>query len=130
LIGARVRALGPRALAFSGACWRTLGPRALASFGGRRLACERALMGLGAWAVVVLVPSVSAACAVCTAGRDEENQMAFLLSTLGMSLMPLVAIGTLVFVVWRRFQKLEAENERSESNAPRVPHEAPSSTQG
>jgi hypothetical protein len=58
---------------------------------------------------LVLSPSFAQACAVCTAGRDEENQLAFLLSTIGMSLMPLLAIGTLVFVLWRRVKKLEAE---------------------
>jgi hypothetical protein len=63
------------------------------------------LLGL----IVQVSPSVSQACAVCTAGRDEENQLAFLLSTLGMSLMPLFAIGTLVFVLWRRYKKLESE---------------------
>ncbi len=61
-----------------------------------------------AW-IVVSMPSVAAACAVCSAGKDEENAFAFLMSTIFMSLMPLLAIGTLVFVLWRRIQKLEAE---------------------
>ena len=59
-------------------------------------------------AAIVYSPSLAQACSVCTAGRDEENQLAFLLSTIGMSLMPLIAIGTLVFVLWRRIKKLEA----------------------
>jgi len=58
---------------------------------------------------VVLSPSIAAACSVCTAGRDEENAAAFLISTIFMSVLPLLAIGTLVFVLWRRIQKLEAE---------------------
>ena len=33
------------------------------------------------------------------------------MTTLFMSLMPLLAIGTLIFVLWRRIQKLEAERE-------------------
>jgi hypothetical protein len=61
-----------------------------------------------AWAIVQS-PRVATACAVCTAGRDEENQAAFLWSTLFMSLLPLMAIGTLVFVIRRRYKKLEAE---------------------
>jgi len=28
-----------------------------------------------------------------------------------MSLMPLVAVGTLIFVIWRRIRKLEAASE-------------------
>jgi hypothetical protein len=61
-----------------------------------------------AWLIVQL-PTVTQACSVCTAGRDEENAAAFLLSTIFMSLLPLIAIGTLVYVLWRRIQKLEAE---------------------
>ena len=65
-----------------------------------------------AWlTMIVYSPSIAQACSVCTAGRDEENQLAFLLSTIGMSLMPLIAIGTLVFVLWRRIKKLEAASE-------------------
>ncbi len=63
---------------------------------------------LVAW-LVVQSPSIAQACSVCTAGRDEENQEAFLISTVGMSLMPLIALGTLLFVIRRRYQKLEAE---------------------
>jgi hypothetical protein len=68
-------------------------------------------MGL-AWAVV-LSPAVAEACAVCTAGRDEENAFAFLMTTIFMSIMPLVGFGTLVFVLWRRMQKLEREREEA-----------------
>jgi len=58
---------------------------------------------------VSLWPVVASACSVCTAGRDEENQLAFLLSTIFMSLLPLIVIGTFVFVLWRRIRKLERE---------------------
>ena len=68
-------------------------------------------------ALVLLSPAIAEACSVCTAGRDEENQLAFLLSTIGMSLMPLIAIGTLVFVLWRRIQKLEAETNSARDAA-------------
>ncbi len=63
--------------------------------------------------LIVQLPAVATACSVCTAGRDEENQTAFLLSTVFMSLLPLIAIGTLVYVLWRRYQKLEAETMAS-----------------
>jgi len=74
----------------------------------------------GFWAVavawmVVHSPAIANACSVCSAGRDEENQTAFLLSTLFMSLLPLIAIGTLVYILWRRIQKLEAEATASSS---------------
>lgn len=47
------------------------------------------------------------ACAVCTAGREDESNAAFLVSTIFLSLLPLIALGTFVYVLWRRFQKLE-----------------------
>jgi hypothetical protein len=72
-----------------------------------------------AW-LIVYSPSVAQACSVCTAGRDEENQTAFLLSTLFMSLLPLIAIGTLVYVLWRRIQKLEAETLAASMASSRV----------
>jgi SNF family Na+-dependent transporter len=72
---------------------------------------------------LVSIPTIAEACAVCTAGRDEENALAFLLSTIGMSLMPLVALGTLVFVLWRRIQKLEAEGRTAA--AAKTPIESP-----
>lgn len=73
----------------------------------RTLVRKAAFVAL-AWLLVQL-PSVARACAVCTAGRDEENQLAFLLSTIFMSALPLLAVGTLVFVIWRRLRKLEDE---------------------
>ena len=73
---------------------------------------SRRLTGLAAacfaW-LVVLSPSIASACSVCTAGRDEENAAAFLITTIFMSVLPLLALGTFVYVLWRRFQKLEAE---------------------
>jgi hypothetical protein len=67
--------------------------------------------------LIVQLPRVAEACSVCTAGRDEENQTAFLLSTIFMSVLPLIAIGTLVYVLWRRIQKLEAETETTPSRS-------------
>ena len=70
--------------------------------------------------LIVQLPTVAQACSVCTAGRDEENAAAFLLSTIFMSLLPLIAIGTLVYVLWRRIQKLEAETLSSASTVRRA----------
>ena len=75
------------------------------------------LPGVVAW-LVLQAPGLAAACSVCSAGRDEENQAAFLLSTIFMSLLPLLVIGTFVFVLWRRIRKLEAEEGLSGEGAP------------
>jgi ABC-type transport system involved in multi-copper enzyme maturation permease subunit len=59
------------------------------------------------WLAWMAAPGLAAACSVCTAGRDEENQLAFLLSTIFMSVLPLLVIGTIVFVLWRRIRQAE-----------------------
>jgi hypothetical protein len=59
------------------------------------------------------------ACSVCTAGRDEENAAAFLISTIGMSLLPLIVIGSIVFVLWRRIQRFEAKRQAPRETASR-----------
>lgn len=85
-----------------------------------------ALRGLLAGALVTSVlatPRLAEACAVCTAGREEENQLAYLLTTIFMSLLPLLAVGTLIFVLWRRIRKLEAE--RGEAPREGTPIAAP-----
>lgn len=83
------------------------------------VALATAVVGL-----LVFLPSVASACAVCTAGRDEENAFAFLMTTIFMSIMPLAAVGTLIYVLWRRIQKLEAEREEAEPSGPAVRSEA------
>jgi hypothetical protein len=63
-----------------------------------------------AW-LIVQTPRVATACAVCSAGRDDEDAAAFLLSTIFMSLTPLIAIFTIVYLLYRRIRKFEAEQE-------------------
>ena len=65
------------------------------------------LVAAGFAAAILATPRMALACAVCTAGRDDESNAAFLVSTIFLSLLPLVALGTFVYVLWRRFQKLE-----------------------
>lgn len=66
-----------------------------------------------AW-ILVSAPRAALACAVCSAGRDDESNTAFLISTIFLSVLPLAALGTLVFVLWKRIQKLEVENSSAE----------------
>ena len=67
----------------------------------------RWMVAAGFTAVILATPRMALACAVCTAGRDDESNAAFLVSTIFLSLLPLIALGTFVYVLWRRFQKLE-----------------------
>lgn len=71
------------------------------------------------WALVA-APRMALACAVCSAGRDDESNAAFLISTIFMSVLPLAALGTFVFVLWRRFQKLEQTAATSIATSDRV----------
>lgn len=79
---------------------------------------------LAAWALVA-VPRLAAACAVCTSGREDESNTAFLISTIFLSLLPLAGLGTLVFVVWRRLRALEAGREPAAAAPPSVIASAP-----
>lgn len=65
------------------------------------------MVAAGFAAAILATPRMALACAVCTAGRDDESNAAFLVSTIFLSLLPLIALGTFVYVLWRRFQKLE-----------------------
>ena len=75
----------------------------------RPLTAMRALLASCMVWILVSAPQAALACAVCGAGRDDESNTAFLISTIFLSVLPLAALGTLVFVLWKRIQKLEAE---------------------
>jgi predicted Na+-dependent transporter len=75
----------------------------------------------GLWIALWLgLPRVASACAVCTTGRDDESNAAFLISTIFLSVLPLAALGTLVFVIWRRVRRLEAATGTTSSRAAAV----------
>lgn len=79
---------------------------------------------LQAIALTVVAPKLVQACAVCTTGREDENNTAFLISTIFLSLLPLAGLGTLVFVIWRRLRALEGEGRGIEA-APAAGASAP-----
>ena len=62
--------------------------------------------------LLAFTPELASACAVCSAGRDEENRFAFLIMTIFMSLTPLALIGGLVYWIRRRYLALEAHEAR------------------
>ncbi len=81
----------------------------------RRLA---ALAGAAAPGLALLLPRAAAACAVCTSGREDETQLAFLLTTIFMSILPLAIVGGGVWWLVRRSRQLNAEAERPERGFP------------
>ena len=67
---------------------------------------------------LVLSPQIASACAVCFSG-SEENRMAFLLTTIFLTLLPLLLIGSLVW--WLRRRAVEMRRTLEEPNAGRSP---------
>ena len=75
-----------------------------------------------------LVPRAASACAVCTAGRDDETQLAFLLTTAFLSVLPVAAVGGFVWWLARRARRLDRERaERAMELAPGVSRASSSS---
>lgn len=52
----------------------------------------------------LFAPSLAMACATCSDPEDASNG-AFLVSTIFLSFLPLVAIGGLVYGVWRHMNR-------------------------
>ena len=50
------------------------------------------------------------ACAVCMSGREEDSQLAFILTTIFMSVLPLAMIGGIAWFVWRRIREGETRS--------------------
>jgi hypothetical protein len=77
-------------------CGRRAGPRAAGA----------ALIALG------LAPRLASACAVCFSGRDE-TRAAFLLTSILLSALPLLMIGSLVWWLRRRALALRRQDPGS-----------------
>lgn len=60
-------------------------------------------------------PRAAEACAVCNSGRDDPTQLAFLLSALVMSVLPLGLVGGLVYWLVRRSRALERDASAPEA---------------
>jgi predicted cobalt transporter CbtA len=67
----------------------------------------------GLWALVgaalALAPDLAAACPMCISAQDDAVQQAFAVASLFMTVMPLSAIGGLVWWLRRRARQLAAE---------------------
>jgi high-affinity Fe2+/Pb2+ permease len=77
-----------------------------------RLACGAALA-----AGLALAPAAAHACSVCFAATEEQNRVAYLVTTVLMSVLPLGMVGGLVWWLHRRAQELRAQSARSASIA-------------
>lgn len=69
----------------------------------------RATLGfLGALLAGAALPRAAWACAVCVAGSDDGSRAAFLVTTVFLSVLPLAAVGAIVWWLRRRARELEA----------------------
>jgi hypothetical protein len=71
--------------------------------------------------LVVWSPRISQACSVCGVGREDENRLAFILTTVFLTFLPLSMIGGIVWYLRRRYLQLESESElesEAERSAP------------
>lgn len=64
-------------------------------------------------ALLLAAPRAAEACSVCTTGREDENQLAFILTTIFMSITPLLVVGGVVFFIVRRIRAAERAQVRS-----------------
>ncbi len=67
---------------------------------------------------LALGPELASACAVCSAGRDDESRFAYLMMTIFMSVTPLALLGGLVYWIRRRYHALEAREATAALPAP------------
>jgi hypothetical protein len=73
----------------------------------RAVALSRQAASCATIALIVQAPRVAAACAVCSAGREDETRLAFLLTTILLSVLPPLAVGGTVWWIARRARTLE-----------------------
>lgn len=52
------------------------------------------------------------ACAVCGAGENDPTRGAFTSSTMFLSIVPLVAIGAVIFTIYRYVKKSDEHHEQ------------------
>jgi cbb3-type cytochrome oxidase subunit 3 len=72
-----------------------------------------ALATLLAWA-----PRVAEACPVCMAATEEDTRLAFILTTVFLSALPLSFVGGLVWWLRRRAREIELHAARGEFPRP------------
>ena len=62
--------------------------------------------------VLWALPNGAAACPVCFQANGEENRIAFLVTTVLLTLLPLVAVGGIGAYLWRSARRRERRESR------------------
>ncbi len=66
-------------------------------------------------ALFLWAPRAARACAVCTSATEETSRLAFILTTIFLSALPLLMVGGVVWWLWRRTRDLERDPAGGES---------------
>ena len=61
----------------------------------------------------LLVPRLAVACAVCFTGREDETRIAFIATTVLLSALPILLVGSLIWWLRRRARQIRDEHERA-----------------
>jgi hypothetical protein len=72
----------------------------------------RSYLAKVAFLVIVGAPEIAAACSVCFTGRSDGTRVAFIATTAGMTALPLLLIGGLVWWLRRRALQIQ-DSERA-----------------
>ena len=72
---------------------------------------------IAAFGAVLLLwaPRAARACAVCMSATEEASRLAFILTTVFLSALPLLMLGGVVGWLWRRTRDLERDPAGAES---------------
>ena len=62
--------------------------------------------------VLLALPRAAAACSVCMSGREDENRLAFILTTVFLTFLPLTLIGASVLWIRRKSRDHERRHAR------------------
>lgn len=69
---------------------------------------------------ICALPSLARACPVCFASQNDENRIAYVVSSVGLTLLPFAVLGGILFWVWRRAKAADVP-------APVAPESVPAS---
>jgi hypothetical protein len=70
-------------------------------------------------AVLLLAPGLAGACPVCFSGQDA-NRLAFTITAVFMTFLPLIMVGSAVYWLWRLAQARELREQSAQRTAQRI----------
>lgn len=75
------------------------------------------ILALMATVALLAAPEAAEACAVCSAAQDDSVREAFLVTTVFLSVLPLLLVGGFAWWLRRRIRELDARSEQPSHGA-------------